>query len=94
MLAFPQERNTRSIPARLKTGKQSRENPGLLFPAKPTRHTIMETELIGVLLGAVLPIYPILYAIHQRIGRYDEVVEEFKRLRQEHEQWRGAYHGR
>ena len=54
----------------------------------------METEIIGILLGAVLPIYPILYAIHQRIGRYDEVVEEFKRLRQEHEQWRGAYHGR
>jgi hypothetical protein len=54
----------------------------------------METEIIGILLGAVLPIYPILYAIHQRIGRYDEVVEEFKRLRQEHEQWRDAYHGR
>jgi hypothetical protein len=53
----------------------------------------METEIIAILLGAVLPIYPILYAIHQRIGRYDEVVEEFKRLRQEHEQWRDTYHG-
>lgn len=53
----------------------------------------METEILTIMLGAVLPIYPILYAIHQRIGRYDEIVEEFKRLRQEHEQWRDVYHG-
>jgi hypothetical protein len=45
----------------------------------------METEILAIILGAVLPIYPILYVIHQRIGRYDEIVEEFKRLRDEHE---------
>jgi len=45
---------------------------------------IMETEILAIILGAVLPIYPILYVIHQRIGRYDEIVEEFKRLRDEH----------
>jgi hypothetical protein len=53
----------------------------------------METELLGILLGAVLPLYPILFAIHQRIGKYDEIVEEFKQLRAEHDQYREAYHG-
>jgi hypothetical protein len=54
---------------------------------------IMETEILGIILGAVLPIYPILFVIHQKIGRYDEVVEEFKRLQDEHEHVKEAYHG-
>ena len=45
----------------------------------------METEILGILLGAVLPLYPLLFAIYQKIGRYDEIVEEFKKLRDEHE---------
>ena len=53
----------------------------------------METEIVGILLGAVLPIYPLLYAIYQKIGRYDEVVEEFKKLQDEHENHRERYHG-
>lgn len=53
----------------------------------------METEILGIILGTVLPLYPILFMIHQRIGRYDEVVEEFKRLRTEHERMKEAYHG-
>ena len=52
----------------------------------------METEMLAITLGAVLPLYPILFSIHQRIGRYDEIVEEFKKLRDEHERWRDAYH--
>lgn len=52
----------------------------------------METEILGLLLGVVLPLYPILFMIHQRIGRYDEIVEEFKRLRDEHERMKEAYH--
>jgi hypothetical protein len=52
----------------------------------------METELLGILLGAVLPLYPMLFAIYQKIGRYDEVVEEFKKLRDEHEHNREEYH--
>jgi len=44
----------------------------------------METEMLGIILGAVLPIYPLLFVIHQKIGRYDEIVEEFKKLRDEH----------
>jgi hypothetical protein len=53
----------------------------------------METEISGLILGVVLPIYPLLYVIHQKIGRYDEVVEEFKLLRDEHERTMEAYHG-
>jgi len=53
----------------------------------------METEILGIILGAVLPIYPILFLIHQKIGRYDEVVEEFKKLRDEHDHYKEALHG-
>ena len=53
----------------------------------------METEILGIILGAVLPIYPLLFVIYQKIGRYDEIVEEFKKLRSEHYRLREAYHG-
>jgi len=52
----------------------------------------METEILGLILGVVLPLYPVLFVINQRIGRYDEIVEEFKRLRDEHERIKEAYH--
>jgi hypothetical protein len=52
----------------------------------------METEILGIILGAVLPIYPLLFVIYQKIGRYDEIVEEFKRLRDEHELTKEVYH--
>jgi UDP-N-acetylmuramyl pentapeptide phosphotransferase/UDP-N-acetylglucosamine-1-phosphate transferase len=53
----------------------------------------METEVLGIILGAVLPVYPLLFVIYQRIGRYDEIVEEFKRLRTEHERYKEVHHG-
>jgi uncharacterized membrane protein (DUF106 family) len=53
----------------------------------------METEILGIILGAVLPIYPLLFVIHQKIGRYDEVVEEFKKLQDEHDRYREVLHG-
>jgi hypothetical protein len=56
--------------------------------------TIMETELAGMVLGAVLPLYPMLFIIYQKIGRYDEVVEEFRRLRAEHDSHAEHWHGR
>ena len=46
----------------------------------------MEIEILGIILGAVLPVYPLLLVIYQKIGTYDEIVEEFKKLRAEHEQ--------
>ena len=52
----------------------------------------METEILGLILGAVLPIYPLLLVIYQKIGKYDEVVEEFKKLRAEHEQLTGVHY--
>ena len=53
----------------------------------------METELLVIVLGVVLPIYPMLFVIYQKIGRYDEIVEEFKKLRSEHERHKENYHG-
>ena len=53
----------------------------------------MDTELLGIILGAVLPIYPLLLVIYQKTGRYDEIVEEFKKLRDEHARYREVYHG-
>ena len=53
----------------------------------------MDIEILGVILGAVLPIYPVLFTIHQKIGKYDEIVEEFKKLRVEHENYKQNYHG-
>jgi hypothetical protein len=52
----------------------------------------METEILALILGVVLPLYPVLFVINQRIGRYDEIVEEFKRLRDEHERMKEVYH--
>jgi len=34
-----------------------------------------------------------LFVIHQKIGKYDEIVEEFKKLRTEHEKFKEKYHG-
>jgi hypothetical protein len=53
----------------------------------------MELEIIGILLGAVLPVNPLLIAIYQKMGRYDEIVEEFNRLRDEHEHVMEGYRG-
>ena len=53
----------------------------------------METETLGIVLATVLPLYPMLFAIYQKIGKYDEVVEEFKKLRNEHEHHKEEYHG-
>jgi hypothetical protein len=53
----------------------------------------MDTESLGIMLGVVLPLYPLLVAIYQKIGKYDEIVEEFRKLRNEHEQHREKYHG-
>jgi hypothetical protein len=53
----------------------------------------METEVVGIMLGVVLPLYPMLFVIYQKIGRYDEIVEEFRQLRAEHEARKENYHG-
>ncbi|MFA5002927.1 MAG: hypothetical protein WC502_08165 [Methanolinea sp.] len=45
----------------------------------------MEYELVAIVLAAVLPVYPALFVIYQKIGKYDVVCEEFRRLREEHD---------
>jgi hypothetical protein len=53
----------------------------------------MDIETLGILLGAMLPLYPVLFTIHQKIGQYDEIVGEFRKLQNEHENHREKYHG-
>ena len=53
----------------------------------------MDVEFLAIFLGAVLPLYPALFAVYQRIGRYDVVCEEFHCLREEHERLKEKYHG-
>ena len=52
----------------------------------------METEIFGIVLATVLPIYPMLFAIYQKIGKYDEIVEEFRKLRDEHAAFKEKCH--
>ncbi|MDD1699536.1 MAG: hypothetical protein LUQ04_01955 [Methanoregula sp.] len=49
--------------------------------------------MVGIILGVVLPLYPMLFAIYQKIGKYDEIVEEFKQLQAEHDTHKESYHG-
>ena len=67
--------------------------PSLLWSSRRLRRTVMETEMVGILLGVVLPLYPMLFAIYQKIGKYDEIVEQFKQLRAEHDAHKENYHG-
>ena len=53
----------------------------------------MDIGFSAIIAGLVLPLYPLLFVIHQRIGRYDEIVEEFRRLQNEHCQFREECHG-
>ena len=53
----------------------------------------MDVELSAVVLGAVLPLYPALFVIYQKIGRYDVMYEEFGTHRDDHERTKEAYHG-
>ena len=55
-------------------------------------HTIMESDTLTIIIGTVLPLYPILLVIYQRIGRYDEIVQEFRTLKAEHERVMEAHH--
>jgi len=53
----------------------------------------MDVELLAIVLGAVLPLYPALFVIYQKIGRYDVMYEEFGTHRDEHERMKEIYHG-
>ena len=53
----------------------------------------MDYALIAVILGAVLPLYPALFSIYQKMGKYDEVYREFCTLRTEHSRIMEMRHG-
>ncbi len=44
----------------------------------------MDIEYLAIMLGAVLPIYPALFGIYQRIGRYDAACRELDTHLSEH----------
>jgi|GEM_PF-2189862 len=44
----------------------------------------MDVELTVVLLSAMLPIYPALLVIYQKIGKYDVMCEDLGHLQEEH----------
>ena len=44
----------------------------------------MDSELVAIFLSALLPIYPALFIIYKKIGKYDVMCEEFGRLQEEH----------
>jgi len=53
----------------------------------------MDVELLAVVLGAVLPLYPALFVIYEKIGRYDVMCEEFGLMRDERERAQEKSHG-
>ena len=42
------------------------------------------SEIIVIILAAVLPVYPALWTIYQKIGKYDALCVDFARLRDEY----------
>lgn len=54
----------------------------------------MDADIIVIVLGAVLPIYPALFVIYHKIGKYDVMCEEVAKLREEHDRiMQGDRHG-
>lgn len=54
----------------------------------------MDADISVIVLGAVLPIYPALFVIYQKIGKYDVMCEEVGKLREEHDRiMQGDRHG-
>jgi hypothetical protein len=53
----------------------------------------MDIETTALILGAVLPLYPSLFVIYEKIGKYEVICAEFEALRAEHEKMKGEHHG-
>jgi hypothetical protein len=53
----------------------------------------MDYELIAIILGAVLPLYPALFGIYQKIGKYDVLCNEFGAHIEEQNRIKEAPHG-
>jgi hypothetical protein len=53
----------------------------------------MDIETTALVLGVVLPLYPSLFLIYEKIGKYEVICAEFEALRAEHEKIKGEHHG-
>lgn len=53
----------------------------------------MDVELLLVVLGVVLPLYPSLFVIYEKIGKYEVICAEFDALREEHQKIKEVCHG-
>jgi hypothetical protein len=53
----------------------------------------MDIETTALILGVVLPLYPSLFLIYEKIGKYEVICAEFEALRAEHEKIKGEHHG-
>ena len=53
----------------------------------------MDIETTALVLGVVLPLYPSLFLIYEKIGKYEVICAEFEALRAEHEKMKGEHHG-
>jgi len=53
----------------------------------------MDLETTALILGVVLPLYPSLFYIYERIGKYELICAEFAALREEHNKIKEMNHG-
>ena len=53
----------------------------------------MDLETTALILAVVLPLYPALFSIYEKIGKFEAISAEFEALRKEHETLKGEYHG-
>jgi hypothetical protein len=53
----------------------------------------MDIETTALILGVVLPLYPSLFLIYEKIGKYEVICAEFEALCAEHEKMKGEHHG-
>jgi hypothetical protein len=53
----------------------------------------MDVEFLIIVLGVVLPLYPSLFAVYEKIGKYEVICAEFEAHREEHQKSKEAYYG-
>jgi hypothetical protein len=53
----------------------------------------MDPETTALALGVIIPLYPALFAIYEKIGKYELICAEFVALREEHEKMKETHHG-
>lgn len=53
----------------------------------------MDIETTALVIGVVLPLYPSLFLIYEKIGKYEVICAEFVALRAEHEKMKGEHYG-